>query len=128
MCQPDPRCNKTAWLGVLYYAFATLFAQLVITLRLVTPSHYALTAYYILRVYAVTGKNRWIASCLYFMGFAQAAFGIANSVHYALHPGTISRLALQSKLETQISEATELPNLPFDEYRTCNFQPRTSSE
>ena len=114
---------------MFYFVVATLFAQLVITPRLVTLSGYLIsTAYDTPRVYAVTGKNRWIASCLYFMGFAQAAFGIANSVHYALHPGTISRLALQSKLETQISEATELPNLPFDEYRTCNFQPRTSSE
>ena len=39
-CQLDSRCAKMAWLGVFYYVYATLFAQLAITLRLVTPSGY----------------------------------------------------------------------------------------
>ena len=95
MCQLDSRCHKTAWLGVFYYVFATLFAQLVITLRSVTPSGYHTpTAYHTLRVYAVTGKNRWIASCLYFMSFVQAAFGTACSIYYSLHPGMVFRPAL----------------------------------
>ena len=42
------------------------------------------------RVYAVTGKNRWIAFCLCFMSFAQAGFGIAGSIYVTPRPGTIS--------------------------------------
>ena len=80
---------------MFYYAFATLFAQLAITLRLVTTSgHLAPIAYHTPRVYAVTEKSRWVASCLYFMTFVQAALGIANVVYDAMRPGTISRLAL----------------------------------
>ena len=59
-----------------------------------TSGHLAPIAYHIPRVYAVTGKSRWVASCLYFMTFVQAAFGIANVVYDASRPGTISRLAL----------------------------------
>ena len=40
----------------------------------------------------------------------------------------ISRLALESKSGTQVSEATEFPNIPFDEYRTCHFRPWSSSD
>ena len=86
----DSRCDKTAWFAVFYYTFAMLFAQLAITLRLVAPSGYLTpTTYHTLRVYAVTGKNRWIASCLYFMSLAQAALGIGYSIYHALHPGRI---------------------------------------
>ena len=84
---------------MFYYTFATLFAQLAITLRFVTASDYlTLTAYDTPRVYAVTGKNRWIASCLYFTSFAQAAFGITGSVYYVLHPGMISLLSFEMGL------------------------------
>ena len=76
---------------MVYYTFATLFAQLAITLRLVATFGYlAPTAYHTPRVYAVTGKNRWIASCLHFMSSVQAAFGISNSIYYGLHPGMVS--------------------------------------
>ena len=75
---------------MFYYTFAMLFAQLAITLRSVTPSDYFTpTAYNTPRVYAVTGKNRRIASCLYFMSFAQTALGIGNTIYYGLHSGTI---------------------------------------
>ena len=90
MCQLNSRCDKTAWLRVFYYTLATPFAQLAITLRLVNFGHLAITAYHTSRVYAVTGKNRWIASCLYFMSFVQAAVGIGNSIYYGLRPGMIS--------------------------------------
>ena len=90
-CQLDSRCDKAAWVGGFYYAFATLFAQLAITLRLVATSGYVTpTTYHTPRVYAVTGKSRWIASCLYFMSFVQVAVGIGISVYHALHPGMIS--------------------------------------
>ena len=76
---------------MFYYTFATLFAQLAITLRLVaTSAHVMPIAYHIYRVYAVTGKNRWIAFFLYFISLVQAGFGIAGSVYYALRPGMIS--------------------------------------
>ena len=65
--QLDSRCDKTAWLPTLYYTLIVLFAQLAITLRLVTASDRPTpTAYDAPRVYAVTGKNRWIAACLYY--------------------------------------------------------------
>ena len=84
---------------MLYYTFATLFAQLAITLRLViTSGHLMPTAYHTPRVYAVTGKNRWIASCLYFMSFVQAAVGIGVTVYYGVHPGMVSLSSLWSKL------------------------------
>ena len=109
---------------MFYYTFAALFAQLAITLRSVTPSGYITpTAYRTPRVYAVTGKNRWIASCLYLISFVQAAFGIANSVYDALRPGMISASSFEAKFKSQISEAAEFPDLPLDEYRICH--PRT---
>ena len=43
----------------------------------------------------MTGKNRWIASCLYFTSFVQAAIRIGASVYYALHSGTMA-VALSS--------------------------------
>ena len=36
----DSRCDKTAWPPMLYYVFATLFAQSAITLRLATDSNH----------------------------------------------------------------------------------------
>ena len=42
------RCNKTAWFIMFYFTFATLFAQAVITIRLVaasSPSHESLIVY-----------------------------------------------------------------------------------
>ena len=106
---------------MFYYTFAALFAQLAITLRLVTPSgHLAPTAYHTPRVYAMTGKNRWIASCLYFMSFVQAVFGLANSVYDALRSGMISASSFEAKFKTQISEAAEFPDLPLEEYQICH--------
>ena len=76
---------------MFYYTFATLFAQLAITLRsAIVSDHLTPTAYHASRVYAVTGKNRWIAFFLCFMSFAQAAFGIAGSIYFALRPGMTS--------------------------------------
>jgi hypothetical protein len=94
-CQRDSRCEGAVWIPTLYYTFATLFAQLAITLRLVTTScQLTPTAYDAPRVYAVTGRNRWIASCLYFTSFVQVAVGIGSSIRYRLRPGTISHSSL----------------------------------
>ena len=83
--------------------FATLFAQSVITLRLVTTSGYLTPiTYHTPRVYAVTGRNRWIASCLSFTTFVQVIFGTACVIYYALRPGMISFLALRSRILRQI--------------------------
>ena len=84
---------------MFYYTFATLFAQLAITLRSVTASVYLTpTADHTLRVYAVTGKSRWIASGLYFMSFVQVAVGIGNSIYHALRPGMISLSSFEENL------------------------------
>ncbi|KAF9643927.1 hypothetical protein BDM02DRAFT_3191081 [Thelephora ganbajun] len=80
-------CDKTAWFSTFYFTFATLFAQVAITLR----------------IYAVTGNSRWIASCLYFMTLVQFAFGIYLAIWFALRP------------------ALQVPDLPFDEYKVCFF-------
>ena len=74
------------------------------------------------RVYAVTGKNRWIAFCLCFMSFAQASFGIAVSIHITLHSGTISLPFLLRKTlrQTQILKAVVSPDPLFGVYRTCS--------
>ena len=99
---------------------------MAITLRLATvSSHLIPTAFHTLRVYAVTGRNRWIASCLSFTTFVQAAFGTACTIFYSLHPGTISFPALRGRLlrQTQIPKALVFPELPPGDSRTCNFQP-----
>ena len=91
LSQLGSRCDKTAWLVVFYYTFATLFAQLVITLRSVPAfDYYTPIVYHTPRVYAVTGKNRWVAFYLSLVSFAQVAFGIGGSVYYALRPGIVS--------------------------------------
>ena len=110
---------------MFYYTFATLFAQLAITLRLVTASSYLTpTAHHTPRVYAVTGKNRWIASCLYSISFVQIAFGIRGTVYYGTHPSMISLPFVRSKhlRQTPMSKAMVVPDLPLDEYRICAFQ------
>ena len=79
----------------MYYVFATLFAQLAITLRLATPSDYHTPATLREpRVYAVTGQNRWIAFCLSLVTFVQAAFGMTTAIYFAFRPGMVSLLAL----------------------------------
>ena len=86
------------WVPALYYSLAALFAQLAITLRSVTtPGYLTPTAYYTPRVYAVTGKNRWIASCVSFTVFVQVAFGMGCVIYYVLHPGTISFPAFEAR-------------------------------
>ena len=67
-----------------------MFAQLAITLKLATVSILPHQPPNTPRVYAVTGKSYWIASCLSFMSFAQAALGIAELIRAALRPGMIS--------------------------------------
>ena len=109
---------------MFYYTFATLFAQLAITLRSVTASGYLMpTAHDVSRVYAVTGKNRWIVSCLCFISFVQVAFGIRGTVYYGTHPGMNSLPYVRSKhlKQTPMSKAMVIPELPLDEYRTCVF-------
>ena len=67
----------------------------------------------------MTGKNRWIAFCLYFTSFAQAALGMAHSIRSALRPGMISFPPPEAN---PIFIAMVFPNPPFDEYRFCTFQ------
>ena len=45
---------------------------------------------YMLRIYALTMNNRWIASYLSFMTLAQFAFGMYLSIFLALRPGMSS--------------------------------------
>ncbi|KAF9643489.1 hypothetical protein BDM02DRAFT_3264071 [Thelephora ganbajun] len=82
-----PVCDKTAWLSMFYFSTVTLFAQAAITLR----------------IYAVTGNSRWIASYLSFVTLAQFAFGLYLTVWFALRP------------------AFQIPDLPFDEFKACLF-------
>ena len=70
------RCDKTARLAVFYFTFATLFAQAVITLRFVKVLVVLLNDPTVHRIYAVTGNNRLIAACLFFMTSVQFAFGM----------------------------------------------------
>jgi len=83
-----PMCDKTAWFYNFYVTFSTVFAQVVMTLR----------------IYAVTRNNRWIASYLSFITFAQFAFGLYLMIRFATRP------------------AVSIPNLPFDEFQFCLFQ------
>ena len=116
---------------MLYYTFATLFAQLAITLRLVTISNYlTLTTHHTPRVYAVTGRNRWIASCLSFTTFVQVGFGMGGAIHYAFQPSMVPFCALRNELltQSQFLTAVEFPDLPLDGYQTCSFQPWKTGE
>jgi len=81
-------CDKTAWLHSFYYMFATLFAQAAITLR----------------VYAVTGKNRWIGACLCSVSFVEFVFGIYLAIRFSLQP------------------ALQFPPIPLDTFQLCIFQ------
>jgi len=81
-------CDKTKWFPMLYFIFATAFAQTAISLR----------------IYAVTGNNRWIASYLSFISFGQFVFGTFLLIHFSLRP------------------AMPLPDIPLDEFRLCSFQ------
>jgi len=80
-------CDKTSWLHVFYFTLATLFAQVAITLR----------------VYAVTGNNRWIRNSLSFITVVQFGFGMYGAVRFSLQP------------------ALKFPDLPFDEFNLCTF-------
>ncbi|KAF9783421.1 hypothetical protein BJ322DRAFT_151163 [Thelephora terrestris] len=63
-------CDKTAWFAMCYFTFATLFAEVVITLR----------------IWVITWKSRRIAFCLSFMTLAQFTFGMYLTVFSALRP------------------------------------------
>ena len=74
-----------------YFTFAMLFAQVVVTLRFVAASTLSLfptATHYIPRVYAVTGKNRRIASYLTSVALIQFAFGIYLTIRFGLLPRT----------------------------------------
>lgn len=80
-------CSRTASLEVIYFTFITLLAHIVLTLR----------------VYAVTGKNKWIAGGLYGLTILQLGVGLYLCVYSSLH-------------------YLHLPPLNLDSYRVCIFQ------
>jgi len=80
-------CNRTVFLEVGYFALITLFAHTVLSLR----------------VYAITGKNRWISGGLYGLTILQFGVGVYLCVYSSLHP-------------------QRLPQIDLDAYRMCLFQ------
>ena len=73
---------------MFYCVSATVFAQVVITMRFVpTSSLPYVNRSRVLRVYAIAGNNRLVASYLFFVTIAQFAFGIYLTVRFALRPG-----------------------------------------
>lgn len=63
-------CERTVFLEVVYFTSVTLVAHTVLSLR----------------VYAVTGKNRWIAGGLYALTILQFGVGVYLCVYSFLHP------------------------------------------
>jgi len=80
-------CQRTAFLEVVYFTLITLFAHIVLTLR----------------VYAVTGKNKWIAGSLYGLTIVQLGVGAYLCVYSFLDP-------------------LQLPQINLDAYRVCLFK------
>jgi len=80
-------CNHTAWLHSFYYTLVSVFAQMAITLR----------------VYAVTGKNRWMGASLSMVTFAQFVFTMYLGVRFALEP------------------ALQFPDVPLEPFQLCVF-------
>lgn len=86
-------CRKTVFLEVTYFTLITLFAHIVLTLR----------------VYAITGGNKWIAGGLYGLSIIQFGVGAYLCVYSSLHP-------------------LRLPPIPLEVYQMCLFRiPRFGS-
>ena len=67
-------CRRTVFLEVAYFTLITLFAHIVLTLR----------------VYAITGKDKRIASGLYALSIVQLGVGVYLCAYSSLHPRTCS--------------------------------------
>jgi len=72
-------CRKTVFLEVTYFTLITLFAHIVLTLR----------------VYAITGGNKWIAGGLYALSVVQLGVGVYLCVYSSLHPLRLPPIALE---------------------------------
>ena len=72
------RCNQTAFLGALATMIFTFLAQAVLTLRSVFLGSdcFVLIAVESNRIYAVTRKNRIIASCFGVIAMSQVVLGL----------------------------------------------------
>lgn len=110
---------------MFYFTFATLFAQTTITLRCVIGFvSFELGPHHTSRVYAVTGNNRWIASCLTFVTWVQFIFGMYLVVFFALQPGKslFVHPGINFLRWPAVAKAVKLPDIPFDEFQVCLFQ------
>ncbi|KAF9644137.1 hypothetical protein BDM02DRAFT_3131949 [Thelephora ganbajun] len=94
---PSYTAELTVFLEVIYFTSITLLAHIVLTLR----------------VYAITGKNKWIAGALYGLSIIQFGVGLYLCVYTSLnHRSAIVRL----------------PRIHLDAYQMCFFQiPRFGS-
>lgn len=87
-------CDRTAFVGIAYYSFATLFAQIILTLR----------------VYVVTGRNTILTAILVAVMVGQLAFGcyvwvVIHSLGAVVWPASgydSYRLCLYNNSEAQI--------------------------
>ncbi|KAF9781567.1 hypothetical protein BJ322DRAFT_1076974 [Thelephora terrestris] len=73
-------CQRTAFLEVVYFTLITLFAHIVLTLR----------------VYAITGKNKQIAGGLYGITILQLGVGVYLCVYSFLHPLQLPHIKLDA--------------------------------
>jgi len=71
-------CKRTVFLEVVYFTLVTLAAHTVLSLR----------------VYAVTGRNRWIAGGLYALTTLQFVVGVYLCVYSFLHPLQLPQIDL----------------------------------
>ena len=83
------RCDKTTFLGVLVTTVTVSLAQVVIMLRFV---FFGMGGFMLIttewnRIYAVTKKNRMIASCFFVITISQFALGLYQVAYTATRGG-----------------------------------------
>ena len=94
------------FLEVTYFTLITLFAHIVLTLR----------------VYAITGGNKWIAGGLYGLSIVQLGVGVYLCVYSSLHPRACFLCVYGGVMSTRFrgspptsNSAGSVPDVPFSD-------------
>ena len=72
-----------------------------------------------IRVYAVTGRNRFLCGALCILAAAQLGFGLYHTVMYSVLPCESPQQFFRSRVVSSRSLVQSLPEIDLDVYRVC---------
>ena len=125
------RCDKTAWFPFLYAGFTALFAQTVITLRLVVVSNFTSNKFLVkypgyMPSRETIGGSPSVLPFLHLFSLPSGCIFPSVSRHDPVrHPSLVLK-TISGVIP--IPTVVALPDLHLDEFRICFFQPWQTGE